>query len=204
MVQAIRTVMIVNRGEVAVRFFRAATELNLRTVAVYSHEDRLSIHRYKADEAWQIGQPGEPFRAYSDIEAVLEVAKARQVDAIHPGYGFLSENAAFARRCTEEGIIFIGPTAEVLASLGDKVSARALAQRADVPVIPGTEDPVSSEQEALVFAQAAGYPLMVKAAYGGGGRGMRRVRNDAELLDGLAAARREAASASVGNQARSR
>src|SRR5690606_30164140 len=133
-----RKILVANRGEVAIRIFRAATELELSTVAIYSWEDRLALHRYKADEAWLVGKKGEPLAAYLDIDAILEVATRRGVDAIHPGYGFLSENAELARRCEALGIAFIGPPADAIAALGDKVTARALAEKAGVPVIPGT------------------------------------------------------------------
>ncbi len=195
MIRPFKTLMVANRGEIAIRIFRAATELNLRTVAIYAYEDRLSIHRYKADEAWQIGGEGAPLQAYLDIEAILQIAKARGVDAIHPGYGFLAESAEFAQRCREEGVTFIGPPPEAIASLGDKVAARAIAIRAGVPVIPGTADPVPSPDAAVAFAEQAGYPVMIKAMFGGGGRGMRRANNAEEVREGFAAAQREAAAA---------
>jgi len=193
--KAIKKLMVANRGEVAVRVFRAATELGISTVAVYSWEDRLSIHRYKADEAWQIGEEGEPLRAYLDIDAVIGVALARGVDAIHPGYGFLSENEEFSRRCAEVGITFIGPPPEALARLGDKLSARALAGEADVAVVPGTEAPLADAQAAVVFANEVGFPVMLKAAFGGGGRGMRRCHDDDEVKEAFTTATREATAA---------
>ncbi|MFZ9887165.1 MAG: pyruvate carboxylase [Myxococcota bacterium] len=195
MSRAFQKILVANRGEIAIRIFRAATELELATVAVYSYEDRLALHRYKADEAWLIGTRGEPLKAYLDGEAILELAKRRQVDAIHPGYGFLSENADFARRCEEEGIVFIGPSHESIAALGDKVSARALAQAAQVPVIPGTKEPVASAEDAMHFARGVGFPVILKAAFGGGGRGMRKVSNEGELHGAFEAATREALSA---------
>lgn len=176
-----KKVMAANRGEIAIRIFRACTELGLRTVAIYSHEDELSIHRYKADEAYLIGQPGDPVGTYLDQDAIIDLALRHGVDAIHPGYGFLSENAEFARKCAEAGVIFIGPTPEVLEALGDKVSARRLAQKAGVPVIPGTDKPVQSADEIKAFADAHGYPLMLKAAFGGGGRGMRILRGPEDV-----------------------
>ena len=187
--------LVANRGEIAIRIFRAATELGLRTVAIYSHEDRLSLHRYKADEAWRVGTEGQPLQAYLDIEGILALAKSRGVDAIHPGYGFLSENETFARRCAEEGIVFIGPSPESISRLGDKVSARQLAQNANVPVVPGTPEPLQSVEEALAFARKVGFPVMLKAAYGGGGRGMRRVFQEDGLKEAYEAAEREARSA---------
>jgi len=195
MVRPFKTLMVANRGEIAIRIFQAATELGLRTVAIYSHEDRLSIHRYKADEAWQVGPPGEPLRAYLDIEAILEVARSRKVDAIHPGYGFLAENAEFARRCAQEGIVFIGPPADVIDKLGDKVAARAIAVAAGVPVIPGTPDPVSDVEQGVAFAASVGYPVMIKAMFGGGGRGMRRADSEPELREAYFGAQREARAA---------
>lgn len=140
----INKILVANRGEIAIRVFRACTELNIRTVAVYSQEDIGSYHRYKADEAYLIGEGKKPIDAYLDIEGIIELAKKVDIDAIHPGYGFLSENIEFARRCEEEGIIFIGPTSEHLNMFGDKVKARTQALNAGLPVIPGTDGPVSS------------------------------------------------------------
>ncbi len=173
--------MAANRSEIAVRIFRAGTELGLRTVAIFAHEDRLSIHRYKADEAYQVGQGKGPVAAYLDIESIVAVAKEKGVDAIHPGYGFLSENADFARACEKAGIIFVGPRPELLEMMGDKTAARALAKRIDVPVLPGTEEPITDREEALKTAKAIGFPLIIKAAFGGGGRGMRVVHKASEL-----------------------
>ncbi|MFN3197076.1 MAG: pyruvate carboxylase [Bradymonadia bacterium] len=190
-----RKILAANRGEIAIRIFRACTELGIRTVAIYSHEDELSIHRYKADEAYLVGEPGDPVGSYLDQEAIIELALRREVDAIHPGYGFLSENAEFARRCAEAGITFIGPKPEVLEMLGDKVSARKLAQKANVPVVPGTEEPVSSAQAVKDFADAYGYPLMLKAAFGGGGRGMRILRGPEDVEESFERAFSEARAA---------
>jgi len=177
----IRKLMAANRSEIAVRVFRAGTELGLRTVAVFAQEDRFSIHRYKADEAYQVGRGKGPVAAYLDIESIVGIAKEKQVDAIHPGYGFLSENANFARACEAAGITFVGPRPELLDMMGDKTAARALAQRIRVPVLPGTEDPVSDRAEALKIAKEIGFPLIIKAAFGGGGRGMRVVEKAADL-----------------------
>jgi hypothetical protein len=164
-----------------VRIFRAGTELGIRTVAVFAHEDRFSIHRYKADEAYQVGQGKGPVAAYLDIESIVGVAKEHGVDAIHPGYGFLSENAEFARACQRAGIIFVGPRPELLEMMGDKTAARALAKKINVPVLPGTEEPVTDRAEALRIAKTIGFPLIIKAAFGGGGRGMRVVHQAADL-----------------------
>ncbi|MCB1207420.1 MAG: pyruvate carboxylase, partial [Verrucomicrobiae bacterium] len=176
--------MAVNRGEIAIRIFRAATELGLRTVAIYAEEDRFSRHRFKADEAYRLRKEKGPVGAYLDIEGIIHLAKEKGVSLIHPGYGFLSENADFARACREAGITFIGPDPEMLDAMGDKVSARALAKKVNVPTLPGTEEPVSDRAEALKIAREIGFPLIIKAAFGGGGRGMRVVQKESEL-DGL-------------------
>lgn len=178
----------------AIRVFRACTELGKRTIAIYSEEDSLALHRYKADEAYLVPSDRGPVEAYLDIDAILALAQRRRVDAIHPGYGFLSEHAEFARRCLEAGIDFIGPTPEHLELFGDKLSSRAMAIRAGVPVIPGTSGPVEEVADALAFAGEAGYPVIVKAAAGGGGRGMRVARDEEELRRAFPVARREAES----------
>ena len=144
----IRKLMAANRSEIAIRIFRAANELGLRTVAVYSKEDRLALHRFKADEAYLVGENKGPVEAYLDIEGIVALAKAKGVDAIHPGYGFLSENPALARACAKAGITFVGPTPELLELLGDKTAARGLAISAGVPVLPGTEKPIKSAADA--------------------------------------------------------
>ncbi len=177
----ISRLLVANRGEIAIRILRAASELRIRTVAVYSFEDRYSLHRYKADESYQIGPDQEPLKPYLDIEEILRIAKLKNVDAIHPGYGFLSENVQFARRCAEEGIIFVGPNPEVMERLGDKVAAKIVAKEVQVPTIPDSALKLDSVEIALEQAQTIGYPIMVKAAAGGGGRGMRVVQNDEEL-----------------------
>ncbi len=184
-----------NRSEIAIRVFRSAHELGIRTVAIYSHEDRFALHRFKADEAYRVGKPGEPIRAYLDIPGIVSLAKDIGVDAIHPGYGFLSENAAFARACAEAGITFVGPKPETLEQLGDKVAARALAKKAGVPVLGGTDSPVTSIDDAAKLAEQLGYPVMVKASMGGGGRGMRVVPTADKLKDAIEAAQREAGQA---------
>ncbi|MFC4766316.1 pyruvate carboxylase [Effusibacillus consociatus] len=193
-------ILVANRGEIAIRIFRACTELGIRTVALYSEQDNTALHRFKADEAYLVGEGKGPIEAYLDIEGIIEIAKRNDVDAIHPGYGFLSENDRFAQRCAEEGIVFIGPRAEQIKMFGDKVEARKMAIEAQIPVIPGTEEPIGSMQEALLFAKEHGYPLIIKAASGGGGRGMRVVRSPEELQEAIERARSEAKSA-FGNTA---
>jgi len=192
--------MAANRSEIAIRIFRAGTELNLRTVAIYAQEDRLGIHRYKADEAYLVGQGKGPVAAYLDIDGILGIARDRGVDAIHPGYGFLSENAHLARACERAGIIFVGPRPEILEMMGDKTAARALAQRIGVPVLAGTDEPISDRVEALKVAREIGFPLIIKAAFGGGGRGMRVVQEPSELERLLDEAQGEAGQA-FGNPA---
>ncbi len=191
----IKRLLAANRSEIAIRIFRAATELGLRTVAIYSQEDRLGLHRFKADEAYQVGAGKGPVEAYLDIAGIVALAKERDIDAIHPGYGFLSENPAFARACEEAGITFIGPTPELLELLGDKTAARRLAAAAGVPVLPGTENAVKSSGEAQNIAAEIGYPVIVKASMGGGGRGMRVVRDASQLAALLEEAQGEARSA---------
>jgi pyruvate carboxylase len=191
----IRKLLAANRSEIAIRIFRAANELGLRTVGIYSQEDRLALHRFKADEAYQVGAGKGPVVAYLDIAGIVALAKEKGVDAIHPGYGFLSENPAFARACEKAGIVFIGPTPELLELLGDKTAARRLANSAGVPVLPGTDQSIGSAAEARKFAASIGYPVIVKAAMGGGGRGMRVVRNEVELEQRLEEAQGEAKSA---------
>ncbi len=189
-----------NRSEIAIRIFRAATELGLRTVAIYAQEDRFGIHRFKADEAYVIGAGKGPVGAYLDIEGIVALAKEKGVSLIHPGYGFLSENADFARACLEAGITFVGPRPELLQLMGDKMAARAVARRVGVPTLPGTEEPVSDRDQALKIARQIGFPLILKAAFGGGGRGMRVVHRAADLPALLDEARAEAGRA-FGNPA---
>ncbi len=196
----VRKLMAANRSEIAVRIFRAGTELGLRTVAVFAQEDRLCIHRYKADEAYQVGHGKGPVAAYLDIASIVGVAKEKGIDAIHPGYGFLSENAEFARACDRAGIIFVGPRPELLDMMGDKTAARAVAQRIGVPVLPGTKDPIVDRDEALKTAKTIGFPLIIKAAFGGGGRGMRVVQKPEQLANLLDEAQAEAGRA-FGNPA---
>lgn len=191
----IKKVLIANRGEIAIRISRACNELGIATVAIYTYEDRYSLHRYKADEAYQIGLDHEPLKPYLDIEGVISLAKDSHADAIHPGYGFLSENTAFARRCAEEGIVFVGPSPEVMDMLGDKIRAKAIAQKAGVPIIESSVGELDAPAAALSEAWRIGYPLMLKAAAGGGGRGMRVVRNDTELESAFNSASNEALNA---------
>jgi len=187
-----KKLLALNRSEIAIRIMRAASELGISTVAIYSKEDRLSLHRFKADEAYQIGDGMGPVQAYLDIEGIVGLARDKGVDAIHPGYGFLSENPALARACAGAGIEFVGPGAELLELLGDKTAARRLAQKAGVRVAPGTEEPVTSAAKAQKLASEIGFPLIVKAAFGGGGRGMRVVDHAAEFPQRLEEAQREA------------
>ena len=191
-VKRFQKLLVANRGEIAIRVLRAASELELRTVAIYTYEDRYSLHRYKADESYQIGADDEPLKPYLDIEAIIEIAKKNQVDAIHPGYGFLSENVDFARRCEEENISFIGPSPEVMDQLGDKVAAKVLARKVEVPLIEDSREALTDYSIAQKEAKRIGFPIMVKAAAGGGGRGMRVVRNEADLQTAFNEAKREA------------
>lgn len=187
-----KRILVANRGEIAIRIFRACRELGIRSVAIYSQEDSLALFRTKADEAYLIGKNKSPVDAYLDIDEIIKLAKNKGVDAIHPGYGFLSENPEFARKCEQAGIVFIGPTPETMDRLGDKISSKIVANEAGVSTIPGVDSPISSDEEAALFADKAGYPVMIKAAAGGGGRGMRVVRNKEELLINFHAAKNEA------------
>ncbi|WP_421825716.1 pyruvate carboxylase [Larkinella sp.] len=194
-IRPINRLLVANRGEIAIRIMRAATELGITTVAVYTYEDRYSLHRYKADEAYQIGRDDEPLKPYLDIEGIIKLAKHKKIDAIHPGYGFLSENVTLARRCREEGIIFVGPTPEAMEALGDKVRAKNLATKADVPMIPDSRIDISDFSVAISEAKRIGFPVMIKAVAGGGGRGMRVVREESEFEKSFNEARNEAKNA---------
>ena len=187
-----KRVLVANRGEIAIRIFRACAELGIRTVAIYSEEDKNALFRVRADESYQIGKGKTPVEAYLGIDEIIELAKNKGVDAIHPGYGFLSENVEFAAACEEAGIEFIGPTHEMMDKLGDKIKSKLVAESVGVPTIPGVEKAIKSDKEALEFAKVCGYPVMLKAAAGGGGRGMRIVRDESELISEYRSARSEA------------
>ncbi|MFN9196705.1 MAG: pyruvate carboxylase [Planctomycetaceae bacterium] len=195
-----RTLLVANRSEIASRVFRTAHELGIRTVGIYSHEDRYALHRFKADEAYQVGVPGEPLRSYLDPVAIVALAKQYGVDAIHPGYGFLSENPALARACSDAGITFVGPSARILEQLGDKTAARDLAQKAQVPVLAGTARAVRHLDDARRAIEKRGYPVLLTAAKGGGGRGMRVVADGAALAGALEQAQRESQTAFGSNE----
>lgn len=188
----IHSVLVANRGEIAIRVFRACNELGIRTVAIYSKEDSLSLHRFRADESYLVGQGKKPVDAYLDIEDIIRIAHEHHVDAIHPGYGFLSENADLAKRCAEEGIIFIGPKVEHLIMFGDKINARIQAKKAGIQYIPGSDGPVVNYAEVEKFAKDVGFPIMLKAVNGGGGRGMRMVDHMSDLRDAYDRAKSEA------------
>ena len=188
----IKTVLVANRGEIAIRVFRACNELGIRTVAIYSKEDTLSLHRNRADEAYLVGEGKGPIDAYLDIEDIMRIAREHDVDAIHPGYGFLSENSQLAKRCAEEGFIFIGPSLEHLIMFGDKINARTQAELAGIPMIPGSTGTVSSVEEVRAFAGKHGFPIIIKAVNGGGGRGMRMVASMDELDQAYSLAKSEA------------
>ncbi len=187
-----KKLLVANRSEIAIRVFRAANELGLRTVAVYAEEDRFGDHRFKADEAYLIGRGKGPVGAYLDIEGIIDLAREKEVDMIHPGYGFLAENAEFARACEDAGITFIGPRSELLARMGDKTIAREVAAKAGVPVLPGTRNAIKDPGVAARTARKIGFPLIVKAAFGGGGRGMRVVDREKDLMKLLGEAQGEA------------
>ncbi|KAI9225661.1 MAG: pyruvate carboxylase [Piptocephalis tieghemiana] len=195
--EGVQKIMAANRGEIATRVFRTAHELHLRTVAIFSHEDRLSLHRGKADEAYMISPPGKhtPVGTYLAQDDIIDIAIRRRVDMIHPGYGFLSENSEFARKVEDAGLIFVGPRPETIDRLGDKTQARQLAIECNVPVVPGTDGPVNSFSEVKAFCDLHGYPAIIKAAMGGGGRGMRVVRSEQDLEEGFSRAQSEALSA---------
>ena len=184
-----RRVLCANRGEIAIRVFRACTELGIETVAIFSEEDRVHLHRYKADEAYLVGRGLDPVAAYLAEDEIVQLAVRLRIDAIHPGYGLLSERASFARKCRDAGIKFIGPSPETIDALGDKIAARKIAQAAGVPVVPGTAEPLRRVADARAFADKVGYPVFVKAAAGGGGRGMRVVRGPGDLEESLRARR---------------
>ncbi|CAN5542263.1 pyruvate carboxylase [soil metagenome] len=191
----IKKLLVANRGEIAIRVLRAASELGIRTVAIFTYEDRYSLHRFKADEAYQIGSNDDPLKPYLDIEEIIRTAKAHKINAIHPGYGFLSENVNFVRRCKEEGIIFIGPSAEAMDALGDKVRSKDVARSCGVPVIEDNKEQLTSPEKALSEAKRIGFPIIFKASAGGGGRGMRVIHKEDELEKTFTEAKREAGNA---------
>jgi acetyl-CoA carboxylase biotin carboxylase subunit len=190
----IRKVLVANRGEIAIRVMRSCREMDIRSVAVFSDADRTSMHVRYADEAYHIG-PSSSSESYLNIEKIIETAKECGADAIHPGYGFLSENARFTERCAEEGIIFIGPDAYAINTMGDKITARKTMLAAGVPVVPGTTEPIRDEEKVLETVREIGLPVMIKASAGGGGKGMRLVNDEASLIESVRAARSEALSA---------
>lgn len=192
--RAIRSVLIANRGEIAVRIMRTCREMGIRTVAVYSDADRTAPHVLMADSAVRLG-PAATRESYLRMDAVIDAARGAGADAVHPGYGFLSENAAFAEQVEQAGLLWIGPPASAIRAMGDKTAARALMKNAGVPTVPGTDGPVTSEEEALAFCRRAGYPVLIKAAAGGGGKGMRVVREEEQLGSLLMQAQSEARSA---------
>ena len=187
-----KKILVANRGEIAIRVFRACKELGIRSIAIYSEQDKTSLFRTKADESYQIGKNKTPVEAYLAIDEIIKLAKKKNVDAIHPGYGFLSENAEFAKKCEENDIVFIGPTSKIISSVGDKISSKIVAQAAKIPTIPGVEQAIKTDVEATNFANSCGYPVMLKASAGGGGRGMRIVKNEEELIRNFHEARSEA------------
>ncbi len=191
----IRKLLAANRSEIATRIFRSAHELRIRTVALYSYEDRFALHRFKADEAYLIGKRGEPIRSYLDIPGIVQLCLENEIDAVHPGYGFLSENAEFAKALENAGIVFVGPSVRALELLGDKVAARSIAKKVGVPVLEGSPHAVRSTEEAARLCQTVGYPVMLKASKGGGGRGMRVVESIDTLASSLEMAQREAKNA---------
>ncbi|MFV0645044.1 MAG: biotin carboxylase N-terminal domain-containing protein, partial [Sphingomonadaceae bacterium] len=195
MTKRIQRLMVANRSEIAIRVFRAAAEMNIGTVAIYAEEDRLSLHRFKSDEAYRVSAGKGPLQAYLDIDDIIATAVRAKVDAIHPGYGFLSESPEFAEACAAAGITFIGPSQETMRQLGNKVAARNLAMAAGVPVMPATDPLPDDSAEIKRLAAEIGYPVMLKASWGGGGRGMRPIESEDKLLNAVAAARREAAAA---------
>ena len=181
MLKKINKILVANRGEIAIRIFRACSELGIKSVCIYSKEDKYSLFRTKADESYLIGEDKGPIDAYLDIDAIIRLAKEKNVDAIHPGYGFLSENPEFVRKCEENGIIFIGPSADTMNMMGDKINSKQIAKNVSVPTIPGIDKPIKSIEDAKEIASQIGYPIMLKASNGGGGRGMRVVYDESNL-----------------------
>ena len=190
-----KRVLVANRGEIAIRIFRACKELDIRSVAIYSEEDKNTLFRTKADRSYQIGKGKAPVDAYLAIDEIIELAKSKGIDAIHPGYGFLAENSHFARACEEAGIVFIGPDYKMMDALGDKVQSKIIAKKCGVPTIPGNAETIPDVETALAFAEECGYPVMLKASAGGGGRGMRIVRSAGDMKSQFESARSEAGKA---------
>ena len=174
-------VLVANRGEIAIRIFRACSELGIKSVGIYSIEDKYALFRTKADESYLIGEDKGPIDAYLDIDGIIDLAKKKNVDAIHPGYGFLSENPEFVRKCEENDIVFIGPSADIMDMMGDKINSKKIATEVNVPTIPGKNHPIRDYEEAKNIAREIGYPIMLKASNGGGGRGMRIVYDEGSL-----------------------
>src|SRR5882724_4416390 len=191
----IQKLLVANRGEISIRVMRAAAEMGIRTVSIYAHEDRFAMHRFKADESYLVGAGQKPISAYLDIADIIRTARAAGVDAIHPGYGSLTENPAFALACADAGIAFIGPAPEILRTLGDKVAARKAAEMAKVPVLPASGALPPDIESCKKLVAAIGYPVMMKASWGGGGRGMRVIESENELASQMESARREAKAA---------
>lgn len=191
-IKKFKRVLVANRGEIAIRVIRACKELGIRTVAIYSSEDKTALFRTKADESYQIGKNKGPIEAYLSIEEIINLALKKGVDAIHPGYGFLAENPEFAKKCKEAGLVFIGPDYTMIKKLGDKIESKLVAKQANVPTIPGVEKPIKSEEEAREFASFCGYPVIIKASAGGGGRGMRIVHKEEDLIEAFNSAKSEA------------
>jgi len=181
MLKKFNKVLVANRGEIAIRVFRACSELGIKSVGIYSKEDKYGLFRTKADESYLIGEDKGPIDAYLDIEGIIDLAKRKKVDAIHPGYGFLAENAEFARRCEENGITFIGPSSKIMDKMGDKINSKRIAHEVGVPTIPGVDKAIKSTDEAKEIAKKIGYPVMIKASNGGGGRGIRIVTREEDL-----------------------
>ncbi|PPR48146.1 MAG: Biotin carboxylase, partial [Alphaproteobacteria bacterium MarineAlpha5_Bin8] len=188
----IKKILAANRSEIAIRVFRASEESGIRTAAIYSKEDRFALHRFKTDESYLVGKGKGPIQAYLDIESIINVAKRAKVDAIHPGYGFLSENPEFAEACKKNNIEFIGPTPEILNKLGNKTEAKKIAEESGVDIIESINIPNKFDINSLLSSvDKIGYPIIVKASWGGGGRGMRVVKNQSQLLDQIEAAKSE-------------
>ncbi|MGL6107821.1 pyruvate carboxylase [Romboutsia sp.] len=181
MLKKFNKVLVANRGEIAIRIFRACSELGIKSVGIYSKEDKYALYRTKADESYLVGEDKGPIDAYLDMDSIIDLAKRKNIDAIHPGYGFLSENPEFVRKCEENGIVFIGPSADIMNMMGDKINSKKIAKEVDVPTIPGIDKPMKDYKAAKAIAEKTGYPIMLKASNGGGGRGMRVVHDEADL-----------------------